>query len=57
MTIVCSGCKKVMGQVGAPGGLASHSICRACWILLYPEFPVDATMDAEWKKLEEQNGA
>jgi hypothetical protein len=46
-----------MGQVGAPGGLASHSICRACWILLYPEFPVDATMDAEWKKLEEQNGA
>ena len=57
MTIVCAGCKKVMGEAGAPGGLVSHSICRGCWAKLYPEFPVDATMDAEWTKLEEQNGA
>ena len=57
MTIVCSGCHKIMGQIGNSGGLVSHSICKACWSRLYPEIPIDATMEAEWKKLEEQNGA
>lgn len=56
MTIVCSGCKKIMGHNGVRGGLVSHSICRDCWIKLYPEIPIDETMDAEWKALEALNG-
>jgi peptide methionine sulfoxide reductase MsrB len=50
----CAGCKKTMGHKEGPTGAISHGICRKCWAELYPQFPPDADMEAEWTRYENQ---
>lgn len=55
MKVVCSGCKKVMGEKAGPtNGPVSHSICRECWKVFYPEITPFPECELEWKALEER---
>jgi hypothetical protein len=52
MTVMCSGCKVIMGRKTGDGTLVSHSICRKCWAKLYPGMPVFPEVEAEWRIYE-----
>lgn len=52
--VQCAECKEAMGHKEGPAGKVSHGICRKCWTALYPQFPPDAEMLAEWTRYENQ---
>ena len=56
MKVVCSGCKEIMGHKAGPAAEESHSICRKCWPIYYPDIPPFPECEAEWKFYEEQSG-